>query len=96
MVIGVQSGNRCGLPTTPSTAVGKPAGFSADLPEKSKGVQTRLAKLFVFQGESFQFILLSVYYMNMYGRKLKDDDQCRQSSSVAAWQMDFQSSNAYV
>jgi hypothetical protein len=74
----------------------RPAGFSADLPEKSTGVQTHLAKLLVFQGKSFQFVLLSVYYMNMYGRKLKDDDQCRQSSSVAAWQMDFQSSNAYV
>ena len=55
-----------------------------------------LAKLFVFQGKSFQFILLSVYYMNMYGRILKDDDHCRQSSSIVAWQMDFQSSNAYV
>jgi hypothetical protein len=99
MVIGVPSDNRCGLPTTPSRlspAVEKPAGFSVDLPEKSAGFQTHLAKLFVFQGKSFQFILLSVYYMNMYGRILKDDDHCRQSSSIVAWQMDFQSSNAYV
>lgn len=70
--------------------------FSVDLPEKSAGFQTHLAKLFVFQGKSFQFILLSVYYMNMYGRILKDDDHCRQSSTIVAWQMDFQSSNAYV
>jgi hypothetical protein len=84
------------LPTTPSPAAGTPAGFSVDLLEKSTGIQTHLAKLFVFQGKSFQFILPSVYYMNMYGRKLKDDDQCRLSSSIAALQMDFQRSNAYV
>ena len=96
MVTGVQSDNRCGLPTTPSPAAGTPAGFSVDLLEKSTGIQTHLAKLFVFQGKSFQFILPSVYYMNMYGRKLKDDDQCRLSSSIAALQMDFQRSNAYV